>query len=560
MTNIPNFNSSKFLLRFLLTFLIFYTFYLENYDVVLYNISFNLTIINQATKKTSGSLLVDSILSTSNSKTDPIILKSEGEPIILKSEAEPIMSKSEAIIENKDNTPAANNNNITDNININKYNFSTSYTPKVLLTYLLVIKAYFNSFKLLTFKNFDSHIIKTLKFIFNIIFYCMAFIGFIVIIKYFMPKAHKSNSNILYTLYHDIIWTLYDFNQNILINIRDFINSYIDIKDVKDNISPLADSQNINNLQNINNAFGEEPQEEAKPLKNYTDKFLQFINETFPDDGNSDKPFYKQIHFYKALGVGIGVGITSLIILYFTYDYYSNNFDTTPKPGNSNLLSPIVEKPGTGFQALLTYDQTTGTYNEPMQPLNPTPVSTPLNSPALNPIDTAFGINYIDPFESIIFILIPSLIRSKLNLMYFIDNFKFRFNNLLNKVFIIININKLPNGEANILLIIFILISIIATILIRFDTFLNILNNLPYKLEVSIRIISALYSIFSILLIMIAFKHLIALTKLYLKKGEGGGSHIGNSIYLSYTLYFTFIFLANIILYFINGYAIRLLL
>jgi hypothetical protein len=48
-----------------------------NYDTVLYNISFNLTLINQTTKKTTGSPLVDSILSKNESSVKPLEMTSE---------------------------------------------------------------------------------------------------------------------------------------------------------------------------------------------------------------------------------------------------------------------------------------------------------------------------------------------------------------------------------------------------------------------------------------------------------------------------------------------------
>jgi hypothetical protein len=77
-------------------------------------------------------------------------------------------------------------------------------------------------------------------------------------------------------------------------------------------------------------------------------------------------------------------------------------------------------------------------------------------------------------------------------------------NNSINKLFIVFTINKSPfkSGYFGILLI----IGIITSLIIRLDYIINLLNNLPYELMVSLRITSALYSILLLFLLMINIK------------------------------------------------------
>jgi len=133
-------------------------------------------------------------------------------------------------------------------------------------------------------------------------------------------------------------------------------------------------------------------------------------------------------------------------------------------------------------------------------------------------------------------------------------NFQYNFN-FINKLFTVITINRSPfkGGYFGILL----LIGIITTLIVRLDYIINLLNNLPYELMISLRLSSALYSILSLFLLMIIFKHCKELIiKYYNSYKLENNIKLDNWILIIYLIYFTYILVVNIILFYINYYSI----
>lgn len=133
---------------------------------------------------------------------------------------------------------------------------------------------------------------------------------------------------------------------------------------------------------------------------------------------------------------------------------------------------------------------------------------------------------------------------------------------LITKIFIVLSINKSPFGVLNkkwlINYFILSLLGIFSSIIIRLDYIVNILDELPYELMFSLRIISGLYSIFLIFLLIINIKYCIELIKLYynniLKNIKT--RKVDKSIMIIYMLYFIFILIVTIILSIFNYYSI----
>ena len=652
--NNKNFNLNKILLTFFI--FIFYIFYLENYDLVLYNISFNLTIITQINKKTTGSSLVDSILL----KNEPIL--------------ESNVSKNESGTEKIDST--------LDNLKSNDGNKSifNSFYNKI-LTFVNTIKAKFIMFKLVISNNkYYHYLFRLIKFSLWLMLSWFTAIGIIMFKEYNLK--YGLDHNIIYNLYEAIKLNMYETHQNTLIYLKEYIESWItlDKKVPKlDRSSPMEISKNSDILEEL-------------ARKNYR----------FNIYDNTDNPFYKSPYFYVPVIIIISALATFSYLYWPEYFKHIQPKDINPGDGdlpkdiNSSLTSPEISikdatTPLEGPDAAPWKHSRSAT---PVDPFSSVPVasssslhlenvhnttsssislpssteSTPVPSKTALPssesifypskstwlTDKMYAIkdrfpsltrrrsspdlaeyknftspeerhealfleyfasperalleltdtkylntldpntfktvnpqvlehlysiepNYIEQLDpkiikaidpgylqkyypttfdkidkgkskAIFLFLMPSLLLKniKINLMILKFYIILKFNEFINKIFIIININKLP--KKNITLSLLILICIITTLIIRFDYILNLLNNLPYEIEISIRITSALYSILSIFILMISIKYLITLTKLFINKDK----YIYNYVYYLYTFYFIFILLGNTILYIIN--------
>jgi hypothetical protein len=160
----------------------------------------------------------------------------------------------------------------------------------------------------------------------------------------------------------------------------------------------------------------------------------------------------------------------------------------------------------------------------------------------------------------IVIIFLLSLLLNENNKIYIkniiINNIVNFFSIILHKLFIIISINKSP--FKNVYFIIFLLIGVITSIIIRLDYLINILNQLPYELMISCKLISALYSIILLFLFIINFKYCLNLIKLYYYNNfiYNNKFKLDNSILFFYLLYFFYIFLFTIIISVINYYSI----
>ena len=98
---------------------------------------------------------------------------------------------------------------------------------------------------------------------------------------------------------------------------------------------------------------------------------------------------------------------------------------------------------------------------------------------------------------------LKNIIATRLPISHFFD-----------KILIISNFNNITSSiNRNKPLTLLILITLLTTIMIRLDSVIPILkDNLPYELELSLRLTSALYSIISIFLIIISVKSFLELT------------------------------------------------
>jgi len=122
-------------------------------------------------------------------------------------------------------------------------------------------------------------------------------------------------------------------------------------------------------------------------------------------------------------------------------------------------------------------------------------------------------------------------------------------NIILNKLFTVFTINKSPfkNNYFNILLI----IGIITSLIIRLDYIYNLLNNLPYELNVSLRLSSGLYSIIILFLLMINIKQFKDFYKYFYNLEDKK-----ISILILYNIYFIYFSLVSLIILIINYQSI----
>jgi hypothetical protein len=109
--------------------------------MALYNISFNLTFINYATKKTTGSSLVDSILSKNESD--------------IKSDIKSSTSENETIKDKTDSTTANNRIDV-------KNNNTPNFFEKLYIKFHKII--FTNRFVLFFHNKYFYYILKILKF------------------------------------------------------------------------------------------------------------------------------------------------------------------------------------------------------------------------------------------------------------------------------------------------------------------------------------------------------------------------------------------------------------
>jgi len=131
-------------------------------------------------------------------------------------------------------------------------------------------------------------------------------------------------------------------------------------------------------------------------------------------------------------------------------------------------------------------------------------------------------------------------------ILILLNSYRYNFNfNFINKLFTVFTINKSPfkGSYFNILLI----IGIITSLIIRLDYIYNLLQILPYELNVSIRLSSALYSILILFLLMINIKQFKDFYKYFInleiKK---------ISILILYNIYFIYISIVSLIILIIN--------
>jgi hypothetical protein len=125
------------------------------------------------------------------------------------------------------------------------------------------------------------------------------------------------------------------------------------------------------------------------------------------------------------------------------------------------------------------------------------------------------------------------------------------FNNILQKLFTVISINKSP--FKGISFSILLLIGIITSLIIRLDYIINLLNQLPYELMFSIRLISALYNILLIFLSMVSIKQSINFYFFYINLNNNNKNKFIFSFYYFYIIYF---FLIVLLISYINYYSI----
>src|ERR1700735_2324523 len=116
--------------------------------------------------------------------------------------------------------------------------------------------------------------------------------------------------------------------------------------------------------------------------------------------------------------------------------------------------------------------------------------------------------------------------------------------NILQKLFTVININKTPFKNLYIFILIF--VGIIATIILRLNLFVNILNNLPYELMIIIKLTSAIYNILSIFILIIKIKYYIETIKFYFINKDNNLDIISLILYNLFTLYLIFV---NLVLF-----------
>lgn len=130
-------------------------------------------------------------------------------------------------------------------------------------------------------------------------------------------------------------------------------------------------------------------------------------------------------------------------------------------------------------------------------------------------------------------------------------------NKMLTNLFLALSINRSPfifkSIKYLILYLSILTVGVICSLLMRFDYNFHVLNQIPLELSISIRIISVLFSIFSIFLLTILMINAVRFYKYCLN------NQVKSSIKLIFTLYLFYTILINIVLFVLNSNSIDLL-
>ena len=307
-----------------------------------------------------------------------------------------------------------------------KRNFSL-YNKYLNIKY--IAKAYYFKYKVILLNNkYIFYIYKSLKVIVYIILYWFTFLGLISFINFY--KMNGGDFNIFYVLYQNVKLTIYELYQYTLINIREYINSLIDINidtKMKETPSPVESSSLIDpsTHEGVEDLYKEK--EESFELSESDHLLRQTYNDFNYDFDNNDKPtpFYKSPNFHYLSGILLALGIGIGIIIY-NYDNILHYFNPVQHNININLLEPSPTSTPSDLTIKADF------------PYNPDPndFSRIYKSPIYK--DPFVGVDPLDTIDPMLFSVVPSMI-------FIIPSIILnKFKNLINKIFIVISINKSP--------------------------------------------------------------------------------------------------------------------
>ena len=301
-----------------------------------YNLLFNTTIITQF-KFYPYNEAVSGKKVNSTAKEESVATKSE-----------PIISKSDSVTEKIDST--AGNDNIKpneSNINSNKDNINLTMNKNIfktffnkILTFVNTIKAKFSMFtRVISNNKYFYYLFKLTKFSLWITLYWLAGIGVVMFSEYY--KLRGIDHYLFYNVYEAISLNIYKLHQNLLIYIKEYIESWITI-DNNSNYPNLGRSSSKSAEVKISNEVIEE-----LSRKNY--RFDNFENE----------PFYKHPYFVLPVVIIvtalIAYGISKYLPEYFKQiepkDLNPSDLDPSPSDGN---LSPLPRDINTSPQINIT--------------------------------------------------------------------------------------------------------------------------------------------------------------------------------------------------------------
>jgi hypothetical protein len=114
-------------------------------------------------------------------------------------------------------------------------------------------------------------------------------------------------------------------------------------------------------------------------------------------------------------------------------------------------------------------------------------------------------------------------------------------NNILQILFTVVTLNKSPFKSISFTILL--LIGIISSLIIRLDYIINLLNNLPYELMVSIRLTSALYTLLILFLFLLSIKQAINFYTYYINLNKNDKNKVIFTLYYIYIMYFFLIVL-----------------
>ena len=181
--------------------------------------------------------------------------------------------------------------------------------------YYLIENKYFSKY---TYKIFPSA-----KIIFYAFVYMFSATGVLMFGNIYI--RYGSKPNIIILLYDNFKLSLYELYQNILVNLRDIIDSYIDYKFKQDN-------PNIPNIPSDNKIPSNN---EALNNNNYYKKWLEELSRGDYKNNDVKEQFYSSPYFYIPLIIITG------IIIYYSYDYLLEYIKHIKPNDNVNLNSPF---------------------------------------------------------------------------------------------------------------------------------------------------------------------------------------------------------------------------